>query len=262
MDVNITFLSLTGKKLLKIVVPDDTSAEFQIREAVRCAILSGANLRGADLSRANLSGAVLSHADLSCANLSCAKLSNANLSYANLNGADLSSANLNGADLSYAKLSRAVLNGATLCGANLSHADLSGADLNGADLSYANLSRAILSGAIKDAKTILPHYRIAPEVGSFIAFKKLRNNVVATLEIPAEAKRTSSLIGRKCRAEFAKVVALSSNAVVGYAKHWPSGVFPYHVGEIVRPDSFDDDIRLECANGIHFFMTRREAEEY
>ena len=227
MDVNITFLSLTGKKLLKIVVPDDTSAEFQIREAVRCAILSGANLRGADLSRANLSGAVLSHADLSCANLSCAKLSNASL-----NGADLS------------------------------HADLSGADLNGADLSYANLSRAILSGAIKDAKTILPHYRIAPEVGSFIAFKKLRNNVVATLEIPAEAKRTSSLIGRKCRAEFAKVVALSSNAVVGYAKHWPSGVFPYHVGEIVRPDSFDDDIRLECANGIHFFMTRREAEEY
>ena len=227
MDVNITFLSLTGKKLLKIVVPDDTSAEFQIREAVRCAILSGANLRGADLSRANLSGAVLSQADLSCANLSCAKLSNASL-----NGADLSGA------------------------------DLSGADLNGADLSYANLSRAILSGAIKDAKTILPHYRIAPEVGSFIAFKKLRNNVVATLEIPAEAKRTSSLIGRKCRAEFAKVVALSSNAVVGYAKHWPSGVFPYHVGEIVRPDSFDDDIRLECANGIHFFMTRREAEEY
>ena len=227
MDVNITFLSLTGKKLLKIVVPDDTPAEFQIREAVRCAILSGANLRGADLSRANLSGAVLSHADLSCANLSCAKLSNASL-----NGADLSGA------------------------------DLSGADLNGADLSYANLSRAILSGAIKDAKTILPHYRIAPEVGSFIAFKKLRNNIVATLEIPAEAKRTSSLIGRKCRAEFAKVVALSSNAVVGYAKHWPSGVFPYHVGEIVRPDSFDDDIRLECANGIHFFMTRREAEEY
>ena len=227
MDVNITFLSLTGKKLLKIVVPDDTSAEFQIREAVRCAILSGANLRGADLSRANLSGAVLSHADLSCANLSCAKLSNASL-----NGADLSGA------------------------------DLSGADLNGADLSYANLSRAILNGAIKDAKTILPHYRIAPEVGSFIAFKKLRNNVVATLEIPAEAKRTSSLIGRKCRAEFAKVVALSSNAVVGYAKHQSPGAFPYRVGEIVRPDSFNDDIRLECTNGIHFFMTRREAEEY
>ena len=220
MDVNITFLSLTGKKLLKIVVPDDTSAEFQIREAVRCAILRGADLRGADLR-----------------------------------GADLRDANLS--DASYAKLSNAKLSHA-----DLSHADLSYANLNGADLSDANLSRAILNGAIKDAKTILPHYRIAPEVGSFIAFKKLRNNVVATLEIPAEAKRTSSLIGRKCRAEFAKVVALSSDAVVGYAKHQPPGTFSYRVGEIVRPDSFDDDIRLECTNGIHFFMTRREAEEY
>ena len=59
MDVNITFLSLTGKKLLKIVVPDDTSAEFQIREAVRCAILRGADLRGADLRGADLRGADL-----------------------------------------------------------------------------------------------------------------------------------------------------------------------------------------------------------
>ena len=57
MDVNITFLSLTGQKLLKIVVPDDTSAEFQIREAVRCAILRGTDLRGADLRGANLFGA-------------------------------------------------------------------------------------------------------------------------------------------------------------------------------------------------------------
>ena len=147
MDVNITFLSLTGKKLLKIVVPDDTSAEFQIREAVRCAILSGANLRGADLSRANLSGAVLSHADLSCANLSCAKLSNADLSRANLNGADLNGADLNGANL----------NGANLRGVNL-RADLSGADLSGADLSDTDLRNADLSGAERDEFVVHPDF--------------------------------------------------------------------------------------------------------
>ena len=237
MDVNIAFLSWTGKKPLKIVVPDDTSAEFQIREAVRLAILNGVDLSGA--------------------NLSYVDLSRANLSYANLNGAVLNGAVLSHADLSRANLSGAVLSHADLSRANLSRADLSGADLRGADLSHAHLSHAI-----KGANTTLPHYRIAPEVGSFIAFKKLRNNIVATLEIPAEAKRTSSLIGRKCRAEFAKVVALSSDAVVGYAKHQPPGTFSYRVGEIVRPDSFDDDIRLECTNGIHFFMTRREAEEY
>ena len=212
MDVNIVFLSWMGKSPLKTAVPDDTPAEFRIREAVRLASLSGANLSGADLS------------------------------YANLSCADLNHANLSGADLSGATLIGATLIGATLIGANLSSADL--------------------TGAIKGANTVLPHYRIAPEVGSFIAFKKLRNNIVATLEIPAEAERTSSLISRKCRAEFAKVVALSSDAVVGYAKHQSPGAFPYRVGEIVRPDSFNDDIRLECTNGIHFFMTRREAEEY
>ncbi len=36
----------------------------------------------------------------------------------------------------------------------------------------------------------------------------------------------------------------------------------YYKGAIVEADSFDDDIRLECTNGIHFFMTKEEAEEW
>ena len=36
----------------------------------------------------------------------------------------------------------------------------------------------------------------------------------------------------------------------------------YRVGEIVRPDSYDPDIRVECSHGIHFFITRKEAEDY
>ena len=36
----------------------------------------------------------------------------------------------------------------------------------------------------------------------------------------------------------------------------------YKVGETVYPDSFDEDRWNECSNGIHFFMTRREAELY
>ena len=194
------------------------------------------------------------------ADLSRADLSGADLSYANLSRANLSRANLHGADL----------HGAILYGAYLSRADLSGADLSGADLRYANLhdanlrgaklTGANLSGAVKDAKTILPFYQIVPEAGSFMAFKKLRNNVIATLEIPADAKRTSSLVGRKCRAEFARVVSLSDGAEVGYSQHAED--FAYHMGEIVRPDAFDDDIRVECASGIHFFITRAEAESY
>lgn len=36
----------------------------------------------------------------------------------------------------------------------------------------------------------------------------------------------------------------------------------YRVGETVRPDRFDDDRWNECAPGVHFFITRAEAETY
>jgi hypothetical protein len=36
----------------------------------------------------------------------------------------------------------------------------------------------------------------------------------------------------------------------------------YTPGKIVRADSFDPDPRIECSNGIHFFITEKEAREY
>jgi len=38
--------------------------------------------------------------------------------------------------------------------------------------------------------------------------------------------------------------------------------FEYKVGEVVMPSSFDEDPWLECGSGIHFFLTRTEAEAY
>ena len=234
--------------------------------------LSGANLRYADLSDANLSGANLSYANLRDANLSDANLSyadpgdadlshanlrDANLSFANLSDADLSYANLRGANLGYANLSYADLSGAYLSGANLIGAYLSGANLRGAHLSGANLRGAHLSGAR------LPHFSICPEIGSFTAWKKLSGGNIALLQIPADARRTSSLVGRKCRAEFVYVVSITNKDgdAVNEARS-THDLTVYKVGEIVHPDSFNDDIRVECTNGIHFFITKREAEEY
>jgi len=168
-----------------------------------------------------------------------AYLSGAYLRRAYLSGADLSGANLSGADLSGANLSRANLSGADLSGANLS-----GANLSGADLSRANL----------------PPTSIVPEAGAFTAFKKLKGGIIATIEIPTEAKRIGGLAGRKCRASSAKVVALSDGAEVGYSSYDPT--FAYRVGETVTPNVFDDDVRVECSSGIHFFITKAEAETY
>jgi hypothetical protein len=213
--------------------------------------LSGADLSGANLSRANLSGADLSGAYLSGANLSGANLSRANLSGANLSGAYLSSANLSGAYLSSADLSRANLSRANLSSADLSGAYLSGAYLSGADLSGAYLSGANLSGA--DLKKLLNQRTILPE-GDLIGWKKLQNGVLCKLQIPAKAKRVGGLIGRKCRAEFAIVLG-------GEGKGLHNG-HVYKVGETVKPDKYDPNPLLECSNGIHFFITKQEAQDH
>ena len=210
-----------------------------------CADLGGANLTGA-----NLTDAILSYANLRSADLRYADLKDAILRHAILYHADLEGADLTGAILSYASLSYAVLSGANLSGADLSGADLSYAILRGADLTDANLEGANL-----------PDFQICPQDGAIIAFKKVRCGFILKLEIPADAKRTSSLIGRKCRASKARVLeALNTNETEFYSIHDPH--FIYKVGETVEASDFNDDIREECKPGIHFFMTLEEAIKY
>jgi hypothetical protein len=178
---------------------------------------------------------------------------------ADLRSADLRSASLRSADLSGANLSGASLRSADLSGANLRSADLSGADLrsadlSGADLSGANLRSADLRGAnLKDVREL--HYQI-PQEGELIVWKAVAGGV-CKLRIPPEAKRTATPIGRKCRAEWVEVLEAPEN---GAGLHYRSVI--YRAGEVVRPDKYDPDPRLECTHGIHFFQTREEAEAY
>lgn len=87
---------------------------------------------------------------------------------------------------------------------------------------------------------------------------------LAKLEVPAEARRTATPVGRKCRAEFVKVLFIENAngepCLAGMSQR--HGGTAYRVGEIVYPDEYDDDIRVECTHGIHFFLTRAEAEEW
>jgi hypothetical protein len=222
------------------------SYSLQLGFAVKKAVESRADLSRADLSRADLSRADLSRANLSGAYLSRANLSGADLSGADLSGAYLSRANLSGADLSGAYLSRANLSGAYLSRANLSGAYLSGAYLSGADLSRA-----------ANAELIIARTRILPD-GDLIVWKKLRCEVIAKLLIPEAAKR-SHAFGRKCRAEYADVIELFG-ADVGVSLH--DSKTEYRAGERVTPDSFSEDWQQECAPGIHFYLSRVEAEAH
>ena len=161
------------------------------------------------------------------------------------------------ADLRGADLGGAVLTGADLRGANLRGANLRGADLRGADLGGAVLTDAVLTGA--DLKKLKSERSILPE-GDLIGYKKLADGTICKLLIPANSKRVNGICGRKCRAEYVKVLEGE-----GISKN-PSGngqILTYKIGEIVRcVKPFNDDIREECTSGIHFFITKEEAEAF
>ncbi len=176
--------------------------------------------------------------------------SGANLSGAYLSGANLSGANLSGADLRSADLSGAYLRSANLSGADLRSANLSGANLSGADL--------------RSAREV-PYVPFAcPSDGAFIGWKKVKNCLVM-LEIPEDARRCSC-ISQKCRCDKAKVLGitdLNTNESVSEIKNTSySPAVTYVVGEMVYPDSFDDNRWNECSHGIHFFINKQSAIDY
>ena len=136
------------------------------------------------------------------------------------------------------------------------------ANLRDADLSCADLSRADLSNIVFNEGTAFYALQ-CPEEGSFIGYKKAHGYIVK-LEILADAKR-SSATSRKCRCSAAKVLSITTIDGSEEVKEIASGRdsnFIYRVGEIVRVDNFDEDRWNECSTGIHFFITRREAEQY
>lgn len=203
--------------------------------------------RGISLSYANLQ-----YADLTCLNLSKTNLSYTNLFYANLACTVLSDVNLSNANLRCASF---------VC----SH--LNKVNFNGANLKTANFTYSVLTDVTFDNAVGINDQ--CPKEGSFIGWKKckfINRNYpyIVKLEIPADAKRSSST-GKKCRCSKAKVLEIQNiDGTITEVDHVSSisrsydGVY-YQMGEIVEPDSFDEEFWNECSHGIHFFMNREDA---
>ena len=137
-----------------------------------------------------------------------------------------------------------------------------GAYLKGADLTGAYL---------KGAKEI-PYISLAcPSDGAFIGWKKVNisreyNNqsFLIKLEIPEDALR-SSAVTSKCRCSKAKVVEITNiktGEAIDSITNLNEKPCVYKVGEMVLPDSFDEDRWNECSHGIHFFINKQEAIDY
>ena len=162
-------------------------------------------------------------------------------------------------------LEEAVKHGANLTRANLTRANLTGANLDGANLTRANLTRANLTRANLDGATNIPFVPFAcPSDGAFIGWKKVNNSLIM-LEIPEDARRCSCT-SQKCRCDKAKVLGitnLDTNESVSEIKNNSySPAVTYVVGEMVYPDSFDENRWNECSHGIHFFINKQNAIDY
>ena len=250
MEKKIQIIDILGKVLFEYEKEKNTLKDT----------LNEANLRGANLTEANLYGANLIEANLRRANLRGADLSGADLRGADLYGANLTEANLRRANLRGADLYGANLTEANLYGANLYRANLIEANLNEANLNEANLSGVRLDGDTNiDIKSLAFAKTLFLPEGDIIGYKKCRNNIIVKLLIPKEAKR-SHAFSRKCRAEYAQVLEIF-NAEIATSQY--DSNFTYRVGDIVEPElPFSKDWFNECESGIHFFITRIEAENY
>lgn len=100
---------------------------------------------------------------------------------------------------------------------------------------------------------------------SFIGWKKADDGLIVKLLIPEDARR-SSATGRKCRCDKAKVLAIenpdgtASSVTQADSSRDPS--FHYTVGKMVEEPDYCTDRFEECAEGIHFFISRQEAVNY
>lgn len=169
---------------------------------------------------------------------------------------ELRRTNLCGADLHWANLSGTNLRWANLSGADLRGANLSGANLYKADLCGANLSEANLYKAESVPQEVYDETLITPS-GRLVVYKKCREGIV-TLVITSDTPRHNAT-GRKCRAQkaFVKETPDHNPATSTY-----SASFKYVEGQYVVAENYDPNRWAECSGGIHFFLTRGEAERY
>ena len=174
-----------------------------------------------------------------------ADLNSAYLRFANLRGAYLSGANLIGANLSDADLRDAYLSSANLIGANLIGTYLSGVNLRNANLRGADLDKE---------EQIRKGVKLS---NSITGWKKCKDGVIVKLEIPRGAI-VFSINNNKCRTDKAIVKEIiGSDRAFSICKY-----FSYYVGDKIEVYNFNCEYNTECAEGIHFFRTREEAENY
>lgn len=196
------------------------------------------------------------------------KLRNADFHDMTFENVDFSNADLTGANFDNClcrdcDFSSALLQGASLKGTDFQGSNLQKADISGANLFFAMLEHANLAGIIHDEQTqFFDLY--CPATGPFIGYKKCFDFRIVQLLIPADARR-SSATNTCCRCDKAKVLTIKDMYTTedyDEAVSYVDSEFIYRVGEWVEAKNFNPNRWADSTGGIHFWLTRKEAEGY
>ena len=101
---------------------------------------------------------------------------------------------------------------------------------------------------------------VCPEEGSFIAWKKFRDGKIAKIQVPEDALRTGGT-RYTCRASEVLVLDIfEGDTSCDEAVSIDDENLVFRKGELVKDNEEFDPSLLHNGEGIHFFITRAEAE--
>lgn len=180
-----------------------------------------------------------------------------------LDGVDFEGSTVENALFDGCSMRKANFRNAKMVTASFRYCDMRECNIEGANLYGAVLEFAKLDGIVSDEAT--QWFRLhCPETGAFLAYKKCVNDRMVQLLVPADAKRTSATLP-SCRCNKAKVLTIKSfDFKENFDEAWSlvDENFVYRKGEWVEVKNFNEDRWQDSTTGIHFWLTRAEAEAY
>lgn len=210
-------------------------------------------------------------------------LKNISIKSMNLDGVDFSNVDLSWSEIvdtsmKNAKFEKSILDNVSCRNTDFSYSNFNGASLKATDFrtckldycqclstdfAYSILLDASMEGIKIDKNT--KHYsNECPEKGCFIGYKKCFNDLLVTLLIPSDARRSSGT-NPACRCDKAKVIAITNLDGSGFYNEANSLVdenFIYRLGQYSYADGFEENRWLDSSHGIHFWMSKEEAIAY
>lgn len=210
------------------------------------------DLRKAKFLKTSLAGASFRRCDLGGAVFFGCNARGADMRNARLREVSATNSDFTGCMFDSAALDDAVFRGSNLMRSSFVGASLDGVVLDRSDVGLANFSGAWFPMAGMRLGTILRR--------KMRGWKVSREGIVFEVEIPKGAV-VFSINGGKCRSNVGKVVKFPKGSPKVLHSIFSKN-FAYREGQTVRIPDFCMQYNVECAEGFHFFRTKREAEAY